>query len=431
MIQRYYIECPVCGKVTVLRVQAGFLAWHPIRFNCGNCKISLYGEATFNAPNITLNMCRGKIINEVQNPNFLLSVSGELLCPKLMSITSNDEICSSMSPFIHATSLMGFDKYDEFKQCIINSLDYILNQQNHFIVCNQLHFLKQDNYLKNELSYLPKDIYPLNNEVDFYRAIHYVNRLFYEIINKEQAKAIANLIFKEIDDFMQNNKKEFLNLIQYFDNVGMLDKWEYNIFQLSKQIIENFHKFIPIIGKKYYSQDINQLEQNYSINTISFEEVEPIYFKCYELLSDMLPILISYNNLKYRNNFETMKSGIKFRKKDIKTITDYISVDSKGFRIDCIDGTEMFDNIVYNTFDRAVRNSIGHFNYEILTQDVFNQTILFKNLKNNNKNETRSLLKICIGMWQMFLAINDVAEIIYQTKKISYITKGIRPTVKM
>ena len=431
MIQRYYIECPVCGKVTVLRVQAGFLAWHPIRFNCGNCKISLYGEAAFNDPNITLNMYRGKIINEVQNPNFLLSVSGELLCPKLMSITSNDEICSSMSPFIHATSLMGFDKYDEFKQCIINSLDYILNQQNHFIVCNQLHFLKQDNYLKNELSYLPKDIYPLNNEVDFYRAIHYVNRLFYEIINKEQAKAIANLIFKEIDDFMQNNKKEFLNLIQYFDNVGMLDKWEYNIFQLSKQIIENFHKFIPIIGKKYYSQDINQLEQNYSINTISFEEVEPIYFKCYELLSDMLPILISYNNLKYRNNFETMKSGIKFRKKDIKTITDYISVDSKGFRIDCIDGTEMFDNIVYNTFDRAVRNSIGHFNYEILTQDVFNQTILFKNLKNNNKNETRSLLKICIGMWQMFLAINDVAEIIYQTKKISYITKGIRPTVKM
>ena len=44
----------------------------------------------------------------------------------------------------------------------------------------------------------------------------------------------------------------------------------------------------------------------------------------------------------------------------------------------------MFDNIVYNTFDRAIRNSIGHFNYEILTRDVFNQTILFKDLKDNN-----------------------------------------------
>ena len=271
----------------------------------------------------------------------------------------------------------------------------------------------------------------LNNEADLYLAFHFINREFYEIINKEQARAIATLVFKEINDFMQNNKTEFLNLVQYFDNTGLLDKWEYNIFQLSKQIIENFYKFIPIIAKKYYTQDISQLEQTYSINTISFEEIEPIYFKCYELLSDMLPILMAYNNLKYRNNFETMKLGIKFRKKDIKTITDYIAIDSKGFRIDCIDGKEMFDNIVYNTFDRAIRNSIGHFNYEILTQDVFNQTILFKDLKDNNKNETRSLLKICIEMWQMFLAINDVAEIIYQTKKISYITKGIIPTVKM
>ena len=431
MIQRYYIECPVCGNVTVVRIQAGFLDWHPVRFNCGNCKISLYGEAFFEAPNITLKMHRGKIINEVQNPSFLLPVSGEILCPKLTPIKSNDEICTKMSPFINIISLMGFDKYEEFKQYITNCLDYILENQNHFIVCNQLHFLKQDNYLKNELSYLPEKLYPLNNEADLYRAFHFINREFYEIINKEQAMAIATLVFKAINDFIQNNETEFFNLVQYFDNTGLLDKWEYNIFQLSKQIIENFYKFIPIIAKKYYTQDISQLEQTYSINTISFEEIEPIYFKCYELLSDMLPILMAYNNLKYRNNFETMKLGIKFRKKDIKTITDYIAIDSKGFRIDCIDGKEMFDNIVYNTFDRAIRNSIGHFNYEILTQDVFNQTILFKDLKDNNKNETRSLLKICIEMWQMFLAINDVAEIIYQTKKISYITKGIIPTVKM
>ena len=345
MIQVYYVKCPVCGKVTVLKIQAGFLDRHPIRFNCGKCKISLYGEVFFDAPKITLNMCRGKIINEVQNPNFLLSVSGEFLCQKLIPITSNNEIHTSMSPFINTINLMGFDKYDEFKLCITNSLNYISKQQNHFIICNQLHFLKQVNYLKNELSYLPKDLYPLNNEADLYRAIHFVNRLFYEIINKEQAKAIADLIFKEIDEYIQNNKTEFFNLIKYFDNIGLLDKWEYNIFQLSKQIIENFYKFIPIIGEKYYSKDINQIEQTYSINTISFEEIEPIYFKCYELLSDMLPILIAYNNLKYRNNFETMKPGIKFRKKDIKTITDYISVDSKGFRIDCIDGTELFDKL--------------------------------------------------------------------------------------
>ena len=63
--------------------------------------------------------------------------------------------------------------------------------------------------------------------------------------------------------------------------------------------------------------------------------------------------------------------------------------------------------------------------------NLINGKIYVGKHQTDNINETRSLLKICIEMWQMFLAINDVAEIIYQTKKISYITKGIILTVKM
>ena len=216
----------------------------------------------------------------------------------------------------------------------------------------------------------------------------------------------------------------------YFEDKNLLDKWEYNIFQLNNQFIESFYKFIPILACKYYQSNIEDLEKIYSINTISFEEVEPLYFKCYELLSDTLALLMAFNNLKYRNDFTIMKDGIKFRKKAITTLDEYIAIDSKGFKIDCIDGTEMYDNIAFGTFDRAIRNSIGHFNYEILTQDVFNQTILFKDLKDDSKNESRSLLKICFDMWKMYIAIQNISEIIYQTKKITFVLKGIRPSVK-
>ncbi len=430
MFQRYYIKCPVCNKITVLRIQAGFLPKHPVRFNCGNCKISLYGEAFFDAPRVTLNMYRGEIIPENNVPDYLLAVSGEFLCSKLKQINKNEDVCTYLSPFMDFISTSGQEVFTYFKNYILNCIDYIEKMQNNYIICNQLYFLKQIELLKEKLSYLPSDLYPLNNEFDIYRAYHFVNRQFYETINKHEANAIARFIFGEIENFENNNISGLLKLVMYFEDKNLLDKWEYNIFQLNNQFIESFYKFIPILACKYYQSNIEDLEKIYSINTISFEEVEPLYFKCYELLSDTLALLMAFNNLKYRNDFTIMKDGIKFRKKAITTLDEYIAIESKGFKIDCIDGTEMYDNIVFGTFDRAIRNSIGHFNYEILTQDVFNQTILFKDLKDDSKNESRSLLKICFDMWKMYIAIQNISEIIYQTKKITFVLKGIRPSVK-
>ena len=430
MIQRYCVKCPVCGKVTVLRIQAGFIDMHPIRFNCGNCKISLYGEAFFNAPNIILEMHRGNIIQGTDEPNYLLAVSGELLCPKLKQISTEEEILSTTSPFINFVNLVGHETYEVFKRYILNCIDYISKNQNNFIICNQLYFLNQHEHLKDILSYLPKELYPMDNELEIYKAFHFINRQFYEVIDNKNANAISTLAFNEIESYAENNLSELLKLTAYFGSNNLLDKWEYNTFQLSNQIIENFYKFIPFMCHNFYKLEISTLENEYSINTISFEEIEPIYFKCYELLSDMLPIIMSLNNLKYRNNFEQMKDGIKYNNKEINTLSEYISINSKAFRINCIDGTEMYDNIVFNAFDKDIRNSIGHFNYEILTQDVFNQTILFKNLKDASKNKKRSLLKICIDMWNMFIAINNVAEFIYQIKKISFMQKGIAQSVK-
>lgn len=431
MIARFLIECPVCKQITVLRIQAGFLPSHSIRFNCGNCKISLYGEAFFKPPNVNIKMDRGNVVKTIDTPNFLLAVSGELLSSKLQPVKTFEDIGKIPSPFMNLFSLIGYENYNKFKEHILGILDFIPKYKNQYIICNQLYFLKQNIYLKESLLDFVNHENVLNNELDLYSCLHrHINRFFYVTINPDEAEAIATLVFKEMEDYMKYNIDELLKLVKYFNISGLLEKWEYNIFQLSSQIIENIDKFIPIIGQKYYSLDIDELEKDYSINTLSFEEIEPIYFKCYELLSDMLPIVMAYNNLKYRNNFDIIKSGIKFRNKEIKSLSEYIEIDSKGFRIDCINGTELFDNIVYNQFDRTIRNSIGHFNYEILAQDVFNRTILFKNLKNPNKNETRSLLKISIDLWKMFLAINNLGELIYQTKKMSYIViKGMKPTI--
>ena len=95
--------------------------------------------------------------------------------------------------------------------------------QNNYIICNQLYFLKQIELLKEKLSYLPSDLYPLNNEFDIYRAYHFVNRQFYETINKHEANAIARFIFGEIENFENNNISGLLKLVMYFEDKNLLD----------------------------------------------------------------------------------------------------------------------------------------------------------------------------------------------------------------
>ena len=80
--------------------------------------------------------------------------------------------------------------------------------------------------------------------------------------------------------------------------------------------------------------------------------------------------------------------------------------------------------MIYGKLDKDVRNSIGHFNYE--NEDVFNQTIKFKHLRNANRIVEKSLIRICNEIWDMYLTLFTLSELIYNLKRVNLNLQGIK-----
>ena len=51
MVYNHYIKCQVCGSITRIRLQVGYLKQHPIVVACGKCKTSLLGTAFIDQDN--------------------------------------------------------------------------------------------------------------------------------------------------------------------------------------------------------------------------------------------------------------------------------------------------------------------------------------------------------------------------------------------
>lgn len=72
--------------------------------------------------------------------------------------------------------------------------------------------------------------------------------------------------------------------------------------------LHHLEKFMSVVWFDLYNLSLEKLENKYAITTVVFEEIESIYLKCYELLSDMLPLIIAYDNVLLRNNYNILKS---------------------------------------------------------------------------------------------------------------------------
>lgn len=81
MVVRIFIECPVCGKITLMRYQKGFLDEHPINFKCGGCETEIEGRFHENK----IDFLNGSVTNN-QEAQFVVPCSGELLTEKLITI---------------------------------------------------------------------------------------------------------------------------------------------------------------------------------------------------------------------------------------------------------------------------------------------------------------------------------------------------------
>lgn len=427
MTGRIYIRCPICDKITLLRYQFGYLEEHPIRFRCGYCGIPFVGKYS-KADGIRFS--NGTVVASENEPitEYVIASSGELLSAKLRKVNEFQDTIGP-SPFITACMVMGNGGYVQFAKNMSNVLSFKGKKAYLVQNINELYFRRDhDELLRNHISkILDKEYFPTETEMDILRAVHHLNILPFITYAKEDFERATDFINKSISRTIDKNMEQLEGVTKCLVEKGYLSIWEKQAFMMHSLMLQKIDIFIPIIGYKSYEMSITEIEEKFSITTTSFEDIQQLYVNLYELIADMIPLVVGIDNIVCRNDYTILKPDHEIWKRKggkISTFQEFIELREKGARINYLDGSSEFENLIFNILDRDVRNAIGHFSYE--DEDAFDQIIRFKTEKKNMPIIEKSLIRVCIEVWEMYICVFTLSELIYNLKRIWFAMQGIR-----
>lgn len=426
---RHYLRCDVCGAVILARTQVGHLDSHPIRIHCGQCGILISGKAFFNQEEATVQFefSNAEIIEETK-PDFYIEASGELITEKLQRANLDNELYYTVPPFYNSLWSMGNKNYEEFMKRSTRFIMLSKTQWPRIRRINELWLNGKTEYLIKQVEeLLPKKQFPMNNNLEYLRGVHQLNIMFFSnILEPSFFKSTTDFLWKELRLLGKSNAKGLFDLAKDFGKCGLLKHYDEKVFGLYNEFVDIFQYILPTYGLRFYEKNIEEVYENKGITTASFEDLKNFYLDCYEVSGDMVRLIVAFNNLKYRNDYQKMVA----KRKDILTISDF-DAKSKGIRIEFISGTEDFDRLVYPNLDSKLRNAIGHNSYKY---DGINQQITYYPSGNEDETDknTKYLLEFCQDCSNIFQSLLNLSELVYQTSKLYYITQGcipINPTV--
>lgn len=412
------LKCEVCGAVTRVRIQVGWLDIHPIRFNCGKCGILIPGICELDQKNgkIGVSFRNANQCNEKEN--FYIESSGELITLKLKEFKGNNYF---IPPFFKSMDNMGND-IEIFK----NNIIYFLNQKKNWNKYRRILELSKNNqneYLKQEVhKLLPERLYPCDNNLERLRAVHF---LIYGKFNILHDKDFLGKTMKEISNgVMKLNSTKMKPLIQYYkDNNDMLTRYSEKIFNILDEFINIFQFLIPAYGLTFYeNKDIDY--KDYGTTTCSFEDIKQFYLDAYEVIGDIILLPISLNNIMYRDNFE--KVNEKLISHRIKNFYDLFKV-TKGKRSEFIDMNELFCKVTKIKLNNKLRNAIGHndYSYDGVTQKI----TYIPNSSQPDKKKSIYLLEFSLECIELIKGIIMIDEIIYNVRRYQYLYEGCIPKI--
>lgn len=425
MTIREILKCDVCGATILIRTQIGWLDEHPIRIHCGKCGIFISGKLFLNQKEVTYrfefqNASSIGLQSEVV-PDFYIEASGELLTCKIRP-NEDSGFIALPPPFFNTLHEMGVDKYQDFKQRILQFLHLCKNDWTRLRRINELWVTKKYKYLTVEvLKYLPKEKFPMDNELEYLRGVHQINLIFfYNIIDHIRFTRTTELFFKEIEQLGKRNVKKLVALQKYFSERDLLTKYDEKLFKTIDSFIEIFPFLIPAFSLKFYNKISDDLLKDKGMSTASFDDLKQFYLDCYEVVADVLVLNVAYDNLKYRGNYDKMTT----KRRDVEKINDFRNL-NKGDRLRFVGGSEVFETLVSPYLDNEIRNSIGHNTYEY---DGASQMITFHPKINDTSRKINIyLLDFARKCWDLFLMLIDLLELVYQTRKIYCLSLGIIP----
>ncbi len=329
----------------------------------------------------------------------------------------------TLPPFFNTLRSMEEKQYFLFKDAVIQFLSLIKNDWPTVRRINELWLSKNYKFLPKEVGrFLPTDKFPMDNELEYLRGVHQINLIFFScLLDMKRFRQNTVLPLREITALCHKDTGKVIDLVSFFEGKELLHQYESKIFKQFEQFVEIFSFLIPVFSIKFYKKVTDTLFKENGITTTSFEDIKQFYIDSYEVAGEVLFLVLALNNLKYRANFEKMAE----KRKDIKTLSD-LNSKSKGTRIEFLEGKEEFDRLVFPYLDNHLRNAIGHSSY---VYDGIKQIIQYYPSGEMNKGKMYEiyLLEFCMNCWDLFLSIFDLGELIYQTRKITFLLKGCKP----
>jgi hypothetical protein len=421
MTNRAYLKCDVCNSVTIIRVQVGWLDWHPIHIPCGNCGILISGIAKFDQKKATTayEFKNASEVNETE-PNYYLEVSAELLTDKLRKFEGGKYVWSP-PPFFQALWAMGEEAYSKFKERTLQFLHMSENDWPAVRRINELWINGQTQYLAAEVhKYLPKKQFPMNNEAEMVRGVHQLNLLLFSpILDESYFPRATKRVLPSIHEGATKNIDSFLDLLRFFVDRGLLKQYERKLLERLEAFTKLFRSIIPAFAMLFYKTKPGDEK---GLTTTDFEALKHYYSDTYEVLSEVSSLVLAFNNLLVRNDFSVPKN----KRADVLTLEDFMGR-SKGERLQFFDGGEPFDDFISTDLDNKLRNAIAHnsYKYDPIRQDIayFPSGVVGKGTE-----EHISLLEFASKCWRTHQMMMDVAELMYQTAKYYFVLiKGQQP----
>lgn len=414
------LQCEVCGAKTLIRIQLGWLDMHPIRFNCGKCGILISGTL-FQDPIQGRAHTEFDNVKEVSNSksDYYIEASGELLTEKLQPYKFEKTL---FPPFFTSGFWMMKEDIEKFKEKTIKFLTIVKMDWPKYRRVNELWLNGNYQFLSKELKkHIPNKQFPLKNELHYLIAVRQMNiGLLANVLNNDFFHKHFKFLREEVVKLLDESPKELEKLVEHFSI--FLHRYEEKIFECIKQFTEKFRFMIPVFGMDFYKDNSYIEDDTKGITTVSFEELKQFYVDIYEVIAEMLDLVVGYNNLKYRGSVQVMKN----KRRDIITLDEYTNK-SKGAKIEFLDGNEVFDNLVFPHLNNKLRNAIGHNTYKV---DGINQLITYypsgdENIENPPTISLKDFTKDC---WDIFQSLINITELVYQTRKLVYLKQNLVPS---
>ena len=114
MVHNCFIKCQVCGKITRIRLQVGWLPGHPVVVTCGECGTSLLGRVAIGQEQLGLEFTfeNAEIVID-DNADYTVECSGEF--PAIKQGMAVDPLQNPITPFIRAMNRMDSNEtYDDY-----------------------------------------------------------------------------------------------------------------------------------------------------------------------------------------------------------------------------------------------------------------------------------------------------------------------------